>query len=907
MDHSPARRHPIRATIRLAIFGLGILALLNVPASVPSLGQGKTFGWSVRQRRGGREGTPRLIISRTLRQARAAGLFPGDELLMIDGTSADSATVSEARRRAAVGDTLDLLIRRAHEQRLVRVPVTPASASYSGFLLFVILVAAISWMVGMATITARGEQPAGLLLGAALLFLPPSYFPSGVGGESSLLAAARSAWQLASAAYNLVFPALLLHFIVLHGRWPRKLRSPVLWAAIYGGLAIVLVATAHSLQEPLASATVGLRRHARTAVCIAFGVALLAATLTLFRQRAPLSHSVQWLVPAIAVLAVTGTTQLAAATYAPWWPATEVLSEIDTVAELFLPTLVAVHFFAPFTADGVWNGRRWANSASSMLVTGLYAIALMGVTAVVLHVTGQELAGVEWLLFAAIFAATVAFSPVLRHVRDLVDRRLLTRWIQREHAAQAFVERIASELELDRIASRVAGELPAVLDVRWAELVLVREVVEQWGGGDPALLVTRDATELEAALAGTRPDAPPAPPAPLALSAPVAPVAPIAPVAPVAPIAPVAPVVPFAVPPAPAALGALLAPRPHLPSGHAPGTDREGGAMLLPVHDPRGRLVAVLRVGSRRDDRPFDSAEDGLHRIVVRGIATALSSAESYLRLRSAERELAAAERVASLGALAGGLAHEIKNPLASLQMGLHLLERDGADPAKLQRIRRDARRIDDLVSGLLRATRAGAPPPAEPVDVRAVVRQCVAEVQPLAADREATIAERYPEEPALVWGTAEQVRLVAANLLANALESLPNGGTIAVELRAGRGELVLAVADSGSGIPEALRERIFEWNFSTKPGGTGLGLALARREVERLGGRIEVAANVPVGTVLRVTLPVAPTPAGAATPPSGDHGQLRCARAAEPAPNCLLEPAALHPQLAQPCNDHAS
>jgi signal transduction histidine kinase len=290
--------------------------------------------------------------------------------------------------------------------------------------------------------------------------------------------------------------------------------------------------------------------------------------------------------------------------------------------------------------------------------------------------------------------------------------------------------------------------------------------------------------------------------------------------------------------------------------GRVAAPSRDGAPAALPITRPDGELIGILALGRRLAHAPAGPAEDAISRSLARGLASALRNAETYVALRRAQHELAETERITAMGALAGGLAHEIKNPLASLKMGLHLLERDGVDAQRLRRIQWDLRRIDDLVSGLLHYTNDGESEGPEVLDLRLIARACVDDLRSLASTRGVRIVELYPAENAIAVAGRSRLRLVISNLLRNALDAVSENGRVEVSIRLDPSHLELLVRDTGSGIPAGDREHVFALGFSTKPQGTGLGLAFARREIDRLHGHIEVVPGEDRGTTLRVVLP---------------------------------------------------
>jgi signal transduction histidine kinase len=238
-----------------------------------------------------------------------------------------------------------------------------------------------------------------------------------------------------------------------------------------------------------------------------------------------------------------------------------------------------------------------------------------------------------------------------------------------------------------------------------------------------------------------------------------------------------------------------------------------------------------------------------------------------YLLRKNRELEQArqSAARASYVGLLASGLAHEIRNPLNAMNMNLQMLEEELAakpeqvDPEQaelLDSTKREIKRLERLVNNFLAYARP-ARPRFENSDLNAVV-QDVSRL--LDADfRQSGVTLRDDLEPLLPHVETDETQFKQAllNLMVNARQVMKNGGNVTVRTRAGsHGEVVIEVEDDGPGIPAEVRARIFEVFYSSRGGGTGLGLPIARQIVERHGGTIEVESVEGRGTTFRIRLP---------------------------------------------------
>ena len=246
------------------------------------------------------------------------------------------------------------------------------------------------------------------------------------------------------------------------------------------------------------------------------------------------------------------------------------------------------------------------------------------------------------------------------------------------------------------------------------------------------------------------------------------------------------------------------------------------------------------------------------------------------LERRRLEQVLFDSEKLAATGRLAASIAHEINNPLEAVQNALYLLQREfGEDSTKrpyLDIAARETQRMSRILRqmlGFYRQQEAMAE-----TDVNALVEEAGGLVVKRLRERGVQIANQLDPSLPRIRASADQLKQVLLNLMLNAADSMPKGGTITVATTAGAGAetevlgrdaVQIQVRDTGEGIPDELLAQIFEPFFSTKPGkGTGLGLWVSQSIVQNHGGTMRVRSRVGRGTTFMITLPVQGPPSDA-------------------------------------------
>ena len=236
-----------------------------------------------------------------------------------------------------------------------------------------------------------------------------------------------------------------------------------------------------------------------------------------------------------------------------------------------------------------------------------------------------------------------------------------------------------------------------------------------------------------------------------------------------------------------------------------------------------------------------------------------------YRRLRTLERRAIQAERLAEIGSLTGGLAHEIKNPLSTVQLNLQLLREDLTPdvPAysrlisRLDTVHRETSRLREILDDFLRyAGRIELDK--KPVELNELLEELCDFFLPQAQLQRVQLRLRKHETPLIANVDAKLIKQAVLNLLINGLQAIGDaGGELIMALSIQGKNAVIDVIDTGPGIEPEKVAKIFQAYYTTKKGGTGIGLAMARRIADEHGGRVSVRSEVGKGSDFSITVPL--------------------------------------------------
>jgi len=236
------------------------------------------------------------------------------------------------------------------------------------------------------------------------------------------------------------------------------------------------------------------------------------------------------------------------------------------------------------------------------------------------------------------------------------------------------------------------------------------------------------------------------------------------------------------------------------------------------------------------------------------------------LRARQLQRRARSTERLVELAQLTSGLAHEIKNPLSTIKLNLDLLseelassgsERDRRNLIRLRRLQDEVQRLHGVLDEFLRfAGKMELHPQVH--DLRQLVEELIDFFRPQAESSRVVLRASVPAEPVACSVDAGLFKQAVLNLMINATQAMTDGGELLLRLDRQEDQAALEVIDTGPGIEPEACERIFQAYYSTRPGGSGLGLPLTRRIVRLHGGDVRVHSEPGKGTRFVICLPLA-------------------------------------------------
>jgi signal transduction histidine kinase len=234
----------------------------------------------------------------------------------------------------------------------------------------------------------------------------------------------------------------------------------------------------------------------------------------------------------------------------------------------------------------------------------------------------------------------------------------------------------------------------------------------------------------------------------------------------------------------------------------------------------------------------------------------------TLLRMQEMEQEIRRREELSVLGEMAAGVAHEIRNPLNAISMGLQSLALGGDEAGGegatglLETMRREVTRINRIVSDFLAVSRPLSARP-DPVNLGDVVEHVAGLLGQAAAEGAVEVRTEVPPTPAYFAGDRDKLTQALLNLGINALEACNTEGVVTLRLVSQKGRARIEVSDTGAGVAPEHRPHLFRPHFTTKEKGLGLGLFIAQRIVEAHGGTLALGEGSKRGTTMLVTLPV--------------------------------------------------
>ena len=272
------------------------------------------------------------------------------------------------------------------------------------------------------------------------------------------------------------------------------------------------------------------------------------------------------------------------------------------------------------------------------------------------------------------------------------------------------------------------------------------------------------------------------------------------------------------------------------------------------------RLLGFVLLGKKRSQKDYTEEELNLLETFLSQAELAISRAFVYRDISLKDKQIMQAEKMAAIGELAAGIAHEIRNPLGIITGSAETVQKH-----KDQKIREEmigyileeSKRIDGLVNSILDYAR-----PKEPrlvtCDLGEILEKIVLLLSPKSNTLRVHIRKEIPQIPLRVSVDPDQIRQAITNLGVNALEAMPNGGVLKISVVPDQQDNVfIRFSDTGKGIPKEAQAKVFDPFYTTKEGGTGLGLSIANRIITQHGGKITLEGGEGKGSTFTIVLPL--------------------------------------------------
>jgi two-component system, NtrC family, sensor kinase len=292
-----------------------------------------------------------------------------------------------------------------------------------------------------------------------------------------------------------------------------------------------------------------------------------------------------------------------------------------------------------------------------------------------------------------------------------------------------------------------------------------------------------------------------------------------------------------------------------------------GTALLIPV--ARANLHSGLFAArdASGTERPFRGADLEMFFVLARQAVVAMENASLYADLRDyvrrvedSQQALLRAEKMAAAGRLTASIAHEVNNPLQSVQNCLHLAGREDMPEAKRKEYfalaQTELERLMKTMQRMLDFYRPGAAK-VEQVDILELLQHVLSLTSQQLGQRQIELQADLPKSLPAIYAVSSQIQQIFFNLILNSLDAMPAGGKLKIRAREYKHGVEIIFQDTGPGIPENRRNDIFEPFFSTKEGGTGLGLTVSYNIVTAHGGTLDLVNEHELGACFRLFLPI--------------------------------------------------